>query len=1355
MPRGSSGFEYSGADSRITKERDDHVSQRSSLNPKSFGGSERFVIEKKLGAGGMGVVYQTFDRERGERVALKTLPRMDAKSIHRLKQEFRALADVTHPNLVCLHELVADGEEWFFTMDLVEGVDFLKHVREGEAPSEHSFSSRPHTRETTIDSASRSMTSPAIAPTLGEAMPALNTVVGGAPFESGDVDASPVSPAHSQPPRPSVGDAARVSFPRLRATLAQLVRGVSALHEAGKLHRDIKPSNVIVGEGGRVVILDFGLVQDGRADQTAADENAFAGTPAFMAPEQAAGLPLTPAADWYGVGAMLYLAITGHHPFEGTSMQMMVNKQMREARAPSSLAAGIPDDIEALCVALLRRDPADRARGRDLALALAASTAGGEGESPPGARSSGALRAAAFVGRERELVALRAALAETRKGKPVIAYVHGASGIGKSALVQHFLGEIAESGDTVVLSGRCYERESLPFKAFDSIIDALTRYLRTLPRDQSFWLLPGGIHELARVFPSLRRVEAIADVPPRTFDVPNLQELRRLAFAALKDLLSRLVEKRPVVLYIDDLQWGDQDSALLLEQILGPPNPPAILVVGTYRSEEATESAFLRARPRTDDDVAAPKRIAVGALSDDEGIDLALRLLDEGESDSTRTRAAAMAREAEGNPFFLAELARDAAAESARDAMKPPSGDQPDAQRSRGDVSLDRVLAARIARLPEEPRRLLEAIAVAGGPVAQGVAARAAGSGSRASLHQLRAAHLVRSRGTRDEDAVETYHDRIREVACRGLDAPSLARCHLRLAESELDGGRANPEFLASHFAAAGETQRAGEYAVIAAARAEDALAFDRAAALYRRALDLRPGADTSARELRVRLGDALLNAGRSAEAAAVFLEAARDADATQALELRRRAAEQLLISGHVDEAQGVLRQVLEAVDLPFATSSRRALVSLLYRRARLALRGLDFHERDESEVSVETLRRIDVCYSVSLGLAVVDTIHAAAFQTQHLLLALEAGEPFRIALGLTFEAGFVSTQGGPERKRALELVALASRLADRLQNPHAQGFARLMSGVADWGVGCWRTGLESLTAAEKTLRERCTGVTWEIDTAQIFSMICMASLGQVAELSKRLPAWQEEADARGDRYAAASLRVIWGAHVLVALAADDAARARRDVEGVMSGWSQSGFHVQHYYALLSRSMIDIYEGDGRGAHARVMAEWPALASSMLLRVQSLKITALSIRANAALAAAASYTPGSPRERDMLRSAEKSGRDLAGEKMPWSDALAAMVRAAVVLRRGDHGEAIALLELAVRGFDQTDMALHASAARRRLGALVGGERGREHSRLGDSFMTSQLIKEPARLTALLAPALDPKPTASLSATERT
>src|SRR5215510_2907700 len=107
---------------------------------------------------------------------------------------------------------------------------------------------------------------------------------------------------------------------------------------------------------------------------------------------------------------------------------------------------------------------------------------------------------------------LARALGDTRRDQPVCVFVAGESGIGKSALVQRFADDCRDRG-TVVLVGRCYERESVPFKAVDGIVDALGRYLARLPAIEVAAVLPREAALLARAFPVLARVELIAQAP--------------------------------------------------------------------------------------------------------------------------------------------------------------------------------------------------------------------------------------------------------------------------------------------------------------------------------------------------------------------------------------------------------------------------------------------------------------------------------------------------------------------------------------------------------------------------------------------------------------------------------------------------------------------------------------------------------------------------------------------------------------------------------------------------------------------------------------------------------------------------
>ncbi len=1269
-------------DRRIIEPMQPAESRTTKLTPPDL--PERFELRRELGRGAFGAVWATFDRERNELVALKTLLRRDATVLYRFKQEFRALAGIAQPNLIALHELFCVHDTWFFTMDLIRGQDFRAFVRGDELID--GDDSRPRSGPTTRSLVRQELSNP---DGLGE---------------SGE----------------GIARVASFDEARLRSGLLQLARGLDALHGAGKLHCDIKPSNVLVTGEGQLFILDFGLV----SEVGSGEDYSGMGTPAYMSPEQLKGKGISAASDWYAVGIMLYEALAGKKPFVATTTTGLF--QAKLGGAPPDVrtcSSGVPEDLASLTMKLLDADPAKRPTGEDILRLLGAAPHSSTSVRPPGL---GGQQGAFFVGRKEPLAVLSAAYRNVLDGHPTAVRIAGPSGVGKSALVAQFLEQLRyESRRPVVLQGRCYEQEWLPYKALDSFVDALTRHLKTLPSSSVYAFIPPNIAALAQMFPVLHQLEDIYEACKTVEHIGDLRELRQLAFGALRQLLTKMGSRQPLVVYLDALQWGDVDSAHFLRDFFEPPHVAPILLIECFRSENQDTNEVLRIlrNPTYYPNVRVEYRdVSVGPLT--EGDSLALARLLAKDNLKVMPYVARVARESEGNPTFVRELIRylDLGGVVASD----------------GELHLDQVLSARISGLSEAEQKLLQCVAAAGVPTPVALIERLAELGDRfrAALLSLRSGHLVRAQGLRKTDKVEIANDRLGDLVLRPLDATARAEAHRNLALALEASSEVDSEALAHHWLKAGHPERACPHAVLAADRAASVLAFERAAGLYYSAVTLGSSEAESTHALELKLAETLTSAGHWKDAAEWRLRIAERLRGTEALRMRRHAAEQLVCSGHFDRGANLLYDVLHAHSI-FTPSARAVtLLALGEARLELRLRGFKYIVCDEASVDPEVLARIDALAAAGSALSMTDNVRGAYFQTRALMAALDAGELTRLVRSLAIDACFTASGGQRSKAKTLNTIAETKKVAALLGTPFAEAMLESAIGFYHYFLGDWSPARKCLARAEQLFTEQCVGQHWNINTVRTILYRALVQLGDFQDLAQRVPTSYRAMEQVGDIFGTTNLRS--GPLVWLGFAEGRVETVSANLDAVEKELPSSRYVIQHYFYHQGCALVDLYSGKPHRAQAFFEATWPALEASLLLRVSVVRITALELRGRLALAVALSKEED---RRSNLSKAQQAAKAMEGEKSGFTDGYAALLRAGIAHAHGDKDAAIKQLDVAMVAFDQAEMKLNAAATRFYRGRLLGSKDGAALIEGATQVLAKEGIRSPEAFATMLAPGI--------------
>ena len=942
---------------------------------------------------------------------------------------------------------------------------------------------------------------------------------------------------------------------------------------------------------------------------------------------------------------------------------------------------------------------------------------------------------------------MRQCLDRVAKGGTALAFVGGESGIGKTALMERFLAGLeATQGEAAAaalrFSTRCYTQETAPFRTLGNLVAELAKHLMNQDAVRLDQLELRMAFALVTLFPVLRRVTG-APTERRTDPLARLQpiEVRQHAVVTLRQLLAQVSQQQPVVLFVDDLQWADADSLEVLKRLCEPPEAPNLLVAATYRADAGGSAKFQTYlnEAATHPEVA---RLELGPLADGD----ARQLVEQVFAETVSTDAAAwqpfvdaVVTEAAGNPLLVEELIRFLQSQHLGGAGAGPGGGL-DGASAPELVRLDNVIRRRVESLPRDAREVLELVSVAGEPLPQTLVAEAAGQrlgteGWEQRITRLRAESLIRRHGRATDAEVNTFHDRIRTSIVGSLGDEARREHHRRLAEAMQRLAPDRTDSLGRHWAAAGRPDEAKHFVRKAAEGANRKLAFEHAARLYREALALEDDAEER-RALYHKLGDALTNTGLLKDAAEAYLQAAEGAEPSLRKRLQLGAAEQLMRGGHIGRGFEAMRGVLRGLEMDMARSPGRALVSLLYRRARLRLRGFSFQPRPAEELDEHERQLLDGLGSASTYVSLVNAIYGAELASRYMLRALQAGDPHHAAMALIEEASHTGILGGRQFPRARRLAVEAERVVVELREPRLRGLALFAQGLVEYMAGSWRDAITLLGRAEEVLMSECVGVHWELATVRHWYCFALTQVGELDELVERYDRHVAEALRFGNHYDAASMKTRL---TLVWLIRDDLKQAAEDVTGVLRTYPEGAYQVQHYWHLVGRSERLLYLGEGAEALALLQTEWKSVKRAQLHRVQMVRCEAASLEGRAALSAAGRVS-GVERNK-LLKIARRMARRLRREGTSFSPAWGALIDAGAfaLVEPEQTLRTDAALERAIALLDGADCLVLATAARWAQGERRGGPGGPEQVEKQRQWLTERGVRNPSRFVGLMAP----------------
>jgi len=378
---------------------------------------------------------------------------------------------------------------------------------------------------------------------------------------------------------------------------------------------------------------------------------------------------------------------------------------------------------------------------------------------------------------------------------------------------------------------------------------------------------------------------------------------------------------------------------------------------------------------------------------------------------------------------------------------------------------------------------------------------------------------------------------------------------------------------------------------------------------------------------------------------------------------------------------------------------------------------------------------RLESYWLAGAGHSMFDSTRAADFQVRHAILAHRVGDPGHLARALATEGLLRAWEGGRRARHASErLQAQAKRLSRIADDPKVEAHRLLMEAGGALIERRISSALSLCEQGEALCRERCTGVAWEIAGFQHTSLNALAALGELTLLRARCAELVREARDRGDENARVMLQV--GPINLGWMAEERSEEALRDSEAALA-LAGSSSTLALYQGLYGLVLIELHLQRPLEALRRLESGWARLRASQALRLQSVRVEMLELRARTAIAVA--LTVGRDDRTRWLASAARDARRLAREDSQWSAPFTEALQASLAYCAGDSEAAELLLERSATGFERLELRLNASCARHQLGSLLGGTRGEALQREASAWMHAHGVLDPAKMSNTWVP----------------